>query len=162
MSPASPSAPSGGRTQARVKSESARAATIASIFLVLTVILAAASLTLGARNISLREVFSALVNEDPSNPAHSVIVDRRLPRTLITMSAGAALSLAGALLQALTRNPLADTGVLGINAGAAFFAALMLSLLGWSSPLIFVVMAIAGATAAITVTYRVALGEKMA
>jgi transport system permease protein len=78
------------------------------------------------------------------------------------MSAGAALSLAGALLQALTRNPLADTGVLGINAGAAFFAALMLSLLGWSSPLIFVVMAIVGATAAITVTYRVALGEKMA
>lgn len=58
--------------------------------------------------------------EPSSNPVSTIVWDRRIPRTLVALIAGISLGIAGALVQALTRNPLADTGVLGINSGAAF------------------------------------------
>lgn len=77
------------------------------------------SLGIGARSITPPDVLAALRHYgDPTN-SH-IIWGRRIPRTLIAIAAGASLSLAGVLIQALTRNPLADTGVFGINAGAAF------------------------------------------
>lgn len=76
---------------------------------------------------------------------YSAVVDLRLPRTVIALSAGAALGLAGALMQVLTRNPLAEPGILGVNAGAAFAIVLAIVLLGASSPLVFVAASLAGA-----------------
>lgn len=50
----------------------------------------------------------------------NIVLDARLPRTLAGLLAGGALGLAGALMQTLTRNPLADPGILGVNSGASF------------------------------------------
>jgi ABC-type Fe3+-siderophore transport system permease subunit len=65
----------------------------------------------------------------------TIIRDARLPRTLAGLLAGGALGLAGALMQTLTRNPLADPGLLGVNAGASFAIVLGAALFGAASPL---------------------------
>ena len=59
-----------------------------------------------------------------------MVRDMRLPRTALGLVAGAALGVAGALIQAMTRNPLADPGILGVNAGAAFLVALAVGTFG--------------------------------
>jgi iron-siderophore transport system permease protein len=91
------------------------AAFIAALLLLLTVV--AASLAIGARQFSLGEVWHGLL--DPHAPAYTVVRETRLPRTLLGLLAGIGLGLAGGVMQALTRNPLADPGLLGINAGAS-------------------------------------------
>lgn len=67
----------------------------------------------------LAVTLDALQAVDPHDDRHLVVRELRLPRTLVALLAGAALGVAGALMQALTRNPLAEPGLLGINAGAA-------------------------------------------
>lgn len=85
------------------------------------------SIAIGARGIPLGEVWQVLWH--PSSSTESLIVhDVRLPRTLLGLGVGAALGLAGALMQALTRNPLADPGLLGVNLGAS--AAVVIGI-GW-------------------------------
>lgn len=76
------------------------------------------SLTYGAAEISLSKIYTALVAFDGSAD-HLIIRTLRLPRSLVALGVGAAMAVAGALMQGLTRNPLADPGILGINAGAA-------------------------------------------
>ncbi|MFX0592367.1 FecCD family ABC transporter permease [Melissospora conviva] len=78
---------------------------------------AAASIAVGARPLGLGEVWYGL--SDPASAHYAVVHEMRLPRTLLGLLAGAALGLAGGVMQALTRNPLADPGLLGINAGAS-------------------------------------------
>lgn len=81
-------------------------------------IAACAALLIGARPVPLPEVWAALTAFDPANPDHLAVTQLRLPRFYAGLIAGAALGLAGTLMQALTRNPLAEPGILGINAGA--------------------------------------------
>jgi len=76
------------------------------------------SITLGAADITPDAVWQALFAFDGSTN-HLIITTVRLPRALIALSVGAALAVAGALMQGLTRNALADPGILGISAGAA-------------------------------------------
>lgn len=78
---------------------------------------ALASLWLGSRGLSAATVWRALLQPDDSHAA--LVVASRFPRTLLAVLTGAALAVAGALIQALTRNPLAEPGLLGVNAGAA-------------------------------------------
>lgn len=78
---------------------------------------ALASLWLGSRGLSTATVWRALLQPDDSHAA--LVVASRFPRTLLAVLTGAALAVAGALIQALTRNPLAEPGLLGVNAGAA-------------------------------------------
>lgn len=78
---------------------------------------ALASLWLGSRGLSAATVWRALLQPDDSHAA--LVVASRVPRTLLAVLTGAALAVAGALIQALTRNPLAEPGLLGVNAGAA-------------------------------------------
>ena len=80
---------------------------------------AAASLAIGSRGVPLAEVVGALTGNDGSD-AHAIVRELRVPRTELGLLVGAALGGAGALMQGVTRNPLADPGILGINAGAAF------------------------------------------
>jgi iron complex transport system permease protein len=77
------------------------------------------SLLIGARTVAPAVVIDALLRPDMSLADHSVILTQRVPRTVIGVMAGAALALAGTLMQGLTRNPLADPGLLGVNAGAS-------------------------------------------
>jgi iron complex transport system permease protein len=78
-----------------------------------------ASIALGVANIDASVVWQSLIAYDPTNTAHLIIHLLRLPRALTAMLVGAALGVAGAIMQGLTRNPLADPGLLGIEAGAA-------------------------------------------
>mgnify|MGYP000694861966 CR=1 FL=1 len=72
---------------------------------------------------------NALINPDLTDQQHLVIRELRLPRTAGCILVGAAFSTAGAMMQGVTRNPLADSGLLGINAGASFALALCLAFL---------------------------------
>ncbi|MGP1498697.1 MAG: FecCD family ABC transporter permease, partial [Schaalia odontolytica] len=90
---------------------------------------ATASLALGSRQIPADVVWDALVNGGASQDAQ-VVTQLRVPRTIAALMIGGALGLAGSVMQAMTRNPLADPGVLGINAGAAFVVVTVTALSG--------------------------------
>ncbi|MGJ5829133.1 FecCD family ABC transporter permease [Streptomyces ossamyceticus] len=83
----------------------------------LLTLVALASIAIGAKELSLAQVWHGLF--EVTGTYGDVVVGERISRTLLGLLAGAALGLAGAVLQALTRNPLADPGLLGINAGAS-------------------------------------------
>nr|WP_325249031.1 iron ABC transporter permease [Amylibacter sp.] len=87
--------------------------------LALLVLLVLASFALGSRRVPPLEVLQAFTAYDPNNDLHLIVRALRVPRGLLAVTAGAALGLAGAVMQALTRNPLAEPGLLGVNAGAA-------------------------------------------
>jgi iron complex transport system permease protein len=90
------------------------------------------SIAVGAKNIDVSVVWHALWHSDQTE--NSVIVHTmRIPRTIVAIAVGAALGVAGALIQALSRNPLADPGILGVNAGAAFAVAIGVSVFGVGS-----------------------------
>jgi iron complex transport system permease protein len=82
-------------------------------------------------------------------------VQLRVPRTIIGLAAGVALGLAGTLIQGVTRNPIADPGLLGVNSGASLAVVLCISLLGVTSPLGFIWFAFAGAAAAAIVVFAI-------
>lgn len=106
-----------------------------------------ASLALGARATSPATVLQVLLASDGS--AEAVVVRQlRVPRTAVGLLVGAALGAAGALVQGLTRNPLAEPGLLGVNAGAALGVVLAMWLLGIGSLVGWVWFALVGAAAA--------------
>ena len=113
------------------------------------------SLAVGARSIPFSTVLDVLASRDGSDSAF-VVWELRIPRTLIGVAVGAALGVAGALMQALTNNPLADPGLLGVNAGASAAAALSISVLGLTDLRAFVWFAFLGAALAGTVLYVIA------
>ena len=83
-----------------------------------------ASLALGATDLPFTRAVQVLLRPDGSNES-LVVQTLRLPRTLVALLAGAGLGVSGLLLQAVTRNPLADPGILGVEAGGAFAALLL-------------------------------------
>lgn len=111
----------------------ARCLAMAVLGLAFLACLSMASLVLGARPIAISTVVDALLSYDSGSVDHIVIVDYRLPRTLLSLLCGMAFGVSGALIQAATRNPLADPGILGVNAGAAFFVTLAVGLFGFQS-----------------------------
>ena len=114
------------------------------------------SLAVGARVTPLSAVWDAVVHYDPADTDHLVIRELRLPRTILGVLVGAALGLAGAVMQGVTRNPLADPGILGVNAGAALLVVIGISAFGVTSILGYVWFAFAGAAVASVVVYSVA------
>ncbi len=125
------------------------------LLLLLTVALLLAmvviSLMVGARAVAPWVVVEAFVRPDPESADHIVVLTQRVPRTVIGVLAGAALALAGTLMQGLTRNPLADPGLLGINAGASVAVLAAITLWGITAPSGFVWFAFAGAAIAAVV-----------
>lgn len=119
--------------------------------LALLVITVALSLGVGARPVAPAVVIDALLRPDPDNADHIVVLTQRVPRTVIGIVAGGALALAGTVMQGLTRNPLADPGLLGVNAGASVAVLGAITLLGIASPRGFIWFAFAGAAVAAVV-----------
>jgi iron complex transport system permease protein len=117
------------------------------------------SLAIGARTIAVGDVLSALFSGETTIDSET-IWSLRLPRTLLGLMAGIAFALSGALMQALTRNPLADPGILGINAGAAFAMVAAIGLLGISHPLSLIWFAFAGTGLAAVAVYAAAMGGR--
>ncbi|NJC23544.1 iron complex transport system permease protein [Arthrobacter pigmenti] len=126
--------------------------TIASLVLLLA---ALASLAIGARPISIETLFQALTAFDPANGDHAVVLSR-VPRTIIGLLVGAALGLAGAAMQGVARNPLADPGILGVNAGAALAVVIGIFVFGVTNFTGYIWFAFLGATAAAVLVYAVA------
>ncbi|HEY0186888.1 MAG TPA: iron chelate uptake ABC transporter family permease subunit [Cellulomonas sp.] len=119
-----------------------------------TLVLAAASLCLGSGQAGPRDVLGALLAFDGS-PAHVIVAQLRLPRTLVAVVVGIAFGVAGCLSQALTRNPLGDPGVLGVNAGAAFAMALATAVTASAHPTGFVWWALVGAAVVTTAVFLI-------
>lgn len=117
------------------------------VLLLLLILAIALSLLVGAKPLPASVIVDALTGSCQSADC-TIVLDARLPRTLAGLLAGGALGLAGALMQTLTRNPLADPGILGVNSGASFAIVLGAALFGFTSPSEQLVMAFCGALAA--------------
>ena len=109
----------------------------------------ALSLLVGARAVPLAAVW------DAAHPMRAV-VEARLDRTLLGLAVGAALGLAGAVMQGLTRNPLADPGILGVNAGATFAMVVGMTAFGFSEMGQFLPLAFVGAAVAAAAVHGIA------
>ncbi|KQZ84366.1 iron ABC transporter permease [Microbacterium sp. Root166] len=125
-----------------------RGRTLLFVALALLLVMIVVSLMVGARPVSPIVVLEALWRPDLSIADHSVILTQRVPRTVIGVLAGAALALAGTLMQGLTRNPLADPGLLGVNAGASVAVLAAITLWGITTPSGWVWFAFGGAAVA--------------
>lgn len=92
--------------------------------LLVLVVLLVMSIRYGSNQTPASTVFNATFNYDQTNIDQRIIVSIRIPRVLGAMLIGSALAVSGALIQSVTKNPMADSGLLGINAGAAFMLTL--------------------------------------
>lgn len=119
------------------------------------VVAVVASLTLGARGVVPATVLDALLAPDPAD-GDQLVVRARMPRTVAGVLVGAALAVAGTAMQGLTRNPLADPGLLGVNAGAALAVVVAIGVFGVSTLTGYVWFAFLGAAVAAVVVYGVA------
>lgn len=124
---------------------------------IVLVFVAVASLAIGNRAIDPMTVLHALTAYDDANPLHLMVQQLRLPRTILGIAVGAALAVCGALIQAFTRNPLADPGILGVNAGASFAVTFAVGVLGLTTPGSYVPFALGGAFVLTVLVY--ALGS---
>ena len=119
-------------------------------------IIALLSLRFGSLSISTSDAWDALFNYDPTSYEQTVVRALRWPRTVIGIGVGAGLAIAGANIQAATRNPLGDPSILGINAGAAFAIASAVYFGGIGASVGYVWFAFGGALAAAALVYAVA------
>lgn len=115
-------------------------------------ILFISSIVLGYTDTSFKTAIQAFQQFNGSNE-HIILRDVRLPRALIGTAVGSSLAITGALLQALTKNPLASPDILGINSGASFFVVLGLMLFSISSLQAFAWLAFLGAAVATIIVY---------
>ncbi|MEU7616179.1 iron chelate uptake ABC transporter family permease subunit [Micromonospora rifamycinica] len=112
------------------------------------------SVFVGANPVPPADVWAALRGTG-TDTAQYVVWGQRLPRTLAGLLVGAGLGVAGALMQAFTRNALADPGILGVNAGAAAFVAAGIAFFGITSPVGYMWLALLGALLVATAVYAV-------
>lgn len=111
------------------------------------------SIAVGSNQLPFATVWHALVSPDDSYA--TTVVASRIPRTQLGMLAGAALAVSGAIIQALTRNPLGDPGLLGVNAGAAAAVVTSTAVFGVSAGGLLSLVAVLGAVLAAVVVYVV-------
>ncbi|MFA1543126.1 FecCD family ABC transporter permease [Actinomadura monticuli] len=114
-----------------------------------------ASLAIGAGNVPLGRVLPGVFAPDGGSRPDLIVHELRLPRTLLGIAVGMALGLAGAVMQALTRNPLAEPGLLGVNGGAALAVVLVLAAVRVDDVLGYVWAAFAGAAGAAALVYMI-------
>ncbi|MDF2803953.1 MAG: transport system permease protein [Anaerocolumna sp.] len=113
-----------------------------------------ASLALGSRNVGLKDVIEALTN--PATKAFDALVVRqRIPRTVFSIIAGASLGVSGALMQAITRNPIADPSILGVNTGASLFVVCGIAFFHINTAGQYIWFALAGATLTAVFVYKI-------
>jgi iron complex transport system permease protein len=111
------------------------------------------SVAFGTRSVSVSEVWSAL-GGDTGGIAEAAVI-KRVPRTVLALLVGAALALSGTTMQAVTRNPLADPGILGVSSGAALAVVVGIAFFGMSDPYSYIWVAIGGAALAAAFVYTV-------
>jgi iron complex transport system permease protein len=132
-----------------------------AIGLGLTVLMSAASISFGAADMRLATAWEAIFHFDPMLTEHQIIQTLRLPRTVADLVVGCSLAVCGAIMQGTTRNPLADSGLMGISSGTAFAIALCLAFLPSYTYGQMMLFACLGAALATGMTYFIApLGKR--
>ncbi|MGI5507316.1 FecCD family ABC transporter permease [Lentzea sp. CA-135723] len=128
--------------------------------LVLLAVASVLSLVVGTRSLTPSEVWQGLFGDAAGDQRLTeitlIVQTLRVPRTVLALLAGLALGVAGALIQGHTRNPIADTGLLGVNAGASFAVVFAISLFGLRNPLQYLWFALIGAAVAGVVVFGLA------
>ncbi|MCX6399194.1 MAG: iron chelate uptake ABC transporter family permease subunit [Propionibacteriales bacterium] len=147
------------RAPAIVTSGASRRVAVLVAALVLVLVGVVLSLALGVREVAVGESWRALTDPVVGNVDHAVIRGQRVPRTIIALLAGVALGLAGVLAQGITRNPLADPGLLGLNAGAALGIVVAATAFGVISPVGAVWFAFLGAALAAVTVFAIGHGR---
>ncbi|AXG76350.1 FecCD family ABC transporter permease [Streptomyces paludis] len=146
----------GESSRKRIAGGGVRGAALLGAF-ALVCLLVLVSLGVGARSVPLDTVWRVLWHDDGS--AEAIIVWRlRMPRTLLAVAIGAALALAGVVMQAITRNPLAEPGIVGVNAGASFAVVLAIAAFHVTSVSGYVWFAFAGAVLAALLVHSLTAG----
>ncbi len=120
-----------------------------------------ASLAIGTQNVTLPTVWQAVVDYRDIGDQW-IVHDLRIPRTVLALLVGLALALSGTLIQAVGRNPLADSEILGINSGAALFVVAAIAFLGLRGIWTYIWFAFAGALAAMILVYLVGMTGRSA
>lgn len=103
-----------------------------------------ASFVFGARSIPFSEVWEALFGSGEAS-FYAIVVQERIPRTIFSLLAGAALGVSGALMQSITRNPIADPSILGVNTGASLFVVIGIAFFQITTASQYIVFALVGA-----------------
>lgn len=119
------------------------------VFLLISIF---SSIFFGAKEVSINHVMSAFFpNAEPSYEVSVILA--RFPRTVFGFIAGAALAISGVLMQALTRNPIADPSILGVNHGASLFVVIGIAFFQVNSNLAYIALAFVGAMSAAVFVY---------
>ncbi|MBD9498664.1 FecCD family ABC transporter permease [Ensifer adhaerens] len=134
------------------RSNRMRSLWLAALFALL-ILLLVASVTVGTRYVGWGDILAALAGAQDNIGRASVAL--RIPRTLLALLAGGALGLAGAIMQGVTRNPLADPGILGVNMGASLAVVVGVAWFGMSSLYAYIWVAILGAGSAAIFVYTI-------
>jgi iron complex transport system permease protein len=132
-------------------------AATAVVALAALVALCAVSLATGSREIALDAVWHAIRHPDDGSRDAIIVWQLRAPRTLLAVAVGVLLAVAGVIMQAMTRNPLAEPGLLGVNAGASLTVVLSVAVLGVGSAAGYAGPAFAGAALAAVVVVLVGM-----
>lgn len=131
---------------------------VAGVAVVALAVAGLASVAFGTRVVEVADVLAALTADPSGGGAAEVAraaVQQRVPRTVLAMLIGAALAMAGASMQAVTRNPLADPGILGVSGGAALAVVIGVAFFGLADPTGYVVVAMVGAGLAAVGVYAI-------
>lgn len=114
-----------------------------------------ASLAWGSKNIEFSQVINAVLNSNDTSFATLVVLER-IPRTIFSIMAGASLGISGALMQSITRNPIADPSILGVNTGASLFVVIGMAFFNINSAHQYIWLALAGAGITSVLVYFIA------
>ena len=123
--------------------------------LALLSIMAIFSISLGAKNIAFSKVVDVLLGNDPDSLEAAIIL-QRIPRTVFGILAGGALGISGALMQSITRNPIADPSILGVNTGASLFVVAGIAFFNITVAYQYIWLGITGAGVTAVFVYSVA------
>ncbi|SMR82598.1 iron complex transport system permease protein [Aliiroseovarius halocynthiae] len=121
--------------------------------IVVIAVLCFLSITIGNRSVAWADIVAGVSGE--TGTISQAAVARRVPRTVLAAIAGAALGLSGVIMQGITRNPLADPGILGVNAGAALAVVIGIASFDMTSATAFIWVAICGAAVTATFVYTI-------
>nr|WP_308683590.1 iron chelate uptake ABC transporter family permease subunit [Stomatobaculum longum] len=123
--------------------------------LALLSIMAVFSISLGAKNIAFSKVVDVLLGNNPDSLEAAIIL-QRIPRTVFGILAGGALGISGALMQSITRNPIADPSILGVNTGASLFVVAGIAFFNITVAYQYIWLGITGAGVTAVFVYSVA------
>lgn len=125
------------------------------VMIIILILCIFSSLAFGSKNIDFKIVMDTLKNLN-NNSFEAIVIKERIPRTVFSLLAGASLGIAGTIMQSITRNPIADPSILGINTGASLFVVLGIGFLGITTYKEYIMLALLGGLVTAIAVYFIA------